>query len=145
MSALTLVSCAPASEHGLKVVDFDIGDQVVAELLAAVDRLEVGRKFDDRPILLETGERLVGMLVALIQSFKKRMVSTSNWLLLQRPVRIVLVSLSLCDGLSFLGCRPGAEVSLVAVLLRVPRIDIPKVKGRNSTGLELSLPLFEVP
>lgn len=73
------------------------------------------------------------------------MVSTSNWLLLQRPVRIVLVSLSLCDGLSFLGCRPGAEVPLVAVLLRVPRIDIPKVKGRNSTGLELSLPLFEVP
>lgn len=101
------------------MVDFDIGDQVVAELLAALDGLEVGRKFDDRPILLITCERLVGMLVALTQSFQERLVSTSSWLFLQRPIRIVLVSFCLCDGLSFLGCRPGAEVSLVAVLLRV--------------------------
>ena len=85
------------------------------------------------------------MLVALVQSFQERMVSPSNWLLLQRPIRIMLVSFFLCDGLGFLGCRPGAEVSFVAILLRVLGIDVPKVEGRNPTGLELSLSLFKVP
>lgn len=126
-------------------MDFDIGDQVVTELLATLHGLEVGREFDDRPVLLETCERLVGMLVALVQSFQESVVCPSNWLLLQRPIRIVLVSFCLCNGLGFFGCRPGAEVALVAVLLRVPRIDIPKVEGRNPTGLELSLSLFKVP
>ncbi|MBL8059744.1 MAG: hypothetical protein JNK63_03395 [Chthonomonas sp.] len=83
--------------------------------------------------------------MALVQSFQERMVSPSNRLLLQRPIRIVLVSFCLCDGLGFLGCRPSAEVSLVAVLLRVLRIDVPKVERRNPTGLELPLSLLKVP
>lgn len=84
------------------------------------------------------------MLMPFVQCFQECLVGSSNGFSFERPVFIVAVGFCLSYRLSFLSGCSSAEVSLIAILLRMPRVDVAKVEGGDSTGLQLSLSLFKV-